>query len=101
MFIDDFIVTIRGQSPKAIQHIAITAMWELEVMVQQQIRASLVAKKAKVASNNQEVAQKNARATGMQMETMTQIEALGVDIGAGMERNKWKEQAVDKRIKKN
>ena len=44
--IDDLIITVSGANPKTIQHIVITALWELEGMVQQQIRASLVAKKS-------------------------------------------------------
>ena len=58
-------------------------------------------KKAKVTSNNHEVAQKIANATGMHLEEVSQIEALGVDIGAGTERRKWRNQTIDKRIKNN
>ena len=61
VYIDDFIITFRGDRPNAMAHTVISAVWDLEVMVQQQIRASLVAKKTRVTSNDHETAQKMRR----------------------------------------
>ena len=100
VYIDDFIVTIRGNNPDSVVHVSISAMWELEVMVQQRIGASLVAKKARVTANDDRIARRIAKAMGMQIEGIKQIEALGVDIGAGKARREWKNQTIDNRIKK-